>query len=186
MVSKHQRCEIAEQSALDQLAAICEKHNPALNNRRCALAFIEPPSSLGGLHGTRRQDFGRSEQDRQTTILLMAMMGGRGKPPSLTRPVLGGLSKGFRNKTITRISIGLALWAAVGGRVRPEIGATTPILPGAPIQSPAPEYSCPACLQLDEALSCLTCRHVRLPRNVLARMIVCKKAVPGDAESAIV
>jgi len=59
MVSKHQRCEIAEQSALDQLAAICEKHNPALNNRRCALAFIGPPSSLGGLRGTRRQDFGR-------------------------------------------------------------------------------------------------------------------------------
>ena len=75
MVSKHQRCEIAEQSALDQLAAICEKHNPALNNRRCALAFIGPPSSLGGLRGTRRQDFGRSEQDRQTTILLMAKSG---------------------------------------------------------------------------------------------------------------
>src|SRR5262249_21127514 len=72
---------------------------------------------------------------RQTTILHMAMTGGRGKPPGLTArrlfPSLRGLYKQevSINKTNARISIGLALWTAVGGRVRPEIGATNPPIP---------------------------------------------------------
>ena len=75
--------------------------------------------------------------------------GRAGGTPSLTArrlfPSLGGLYKQevSINKTITRISIGLALWTAVGGRVRPEIGATDPPDTPVPDPEPAPEHSCP-------------------------------------------